>query len=72
VRAAVLIHGRYSRIERELEALARGQMADFRQLASTTRDRLMRSLYASAANSTPSAEMLDRVRDLLIGHGLQK
>ena len=69
MRAAVLIHGRYSRLERELEALVAEQAAEFRHCALTTRDRFMRSLYARMATSRPSADMLDKLRDLLIGRG---
>ena len=54
MRAAVLKHGRYSQIERELEALVREQSDTLRQMAATTRERFMRRIYASAAASAPS------------------
>jgi hypothetical protein len=62
VRAAALKHGRYSVIERELAALAAKDAASMLQRAKTTRDPLMRRVYAGLAVRGHSAADLDTLR----------
>ena len=48
-RAAVLKHGRYSTIAREVEARVAELRESIRALGATTRDRFMRRVYAGAS-----------------------
>lgn len=66
VRAAVLKHGRYSTVEREVAALVREHRDRYAHLATTTRDRLMRQLYAGVAASAFDADKVETCRDLVL------
>jgi hypothetical protein len=69
VRAAVLKHGRYSVIERQVQAIAREIVAMVQQGLLGTRDRFMRQVYLQAARPLTPAE-LERIRDSVLARGL--
>lgn len=66
VRAAVLKHGRFSTVEREVEAQVREDNARWARLAATTRDRFMREVYAGMARGSGGQKFIDGTRDLVL------
>ena len=61
-RAAVLKHGRYSVIEREVQASFQEMSESMRQLAASTRDRFFRELYTQVAEPRTDARRARQVR----------
>jgi len=66
--AAVMKHGRYSRIERELAAALRDAEAQARRLLGGTR--FFRRLYPDAVSTPPDHDAAERYRDYLLSRGL--
>ena len=62
-RASVLKHGRYSAIEREVEAWFQEGTESMRQLAASTRNRFMRELYTRIANQKTTRDVLGTILD---------
>ena len=71
-RAAVLKHGRYSWVEREVLDILRELRMQLQQLAGTTRDRLFRRVFASAAVREPTIKEIESIRDLVISWRFRK
>jgi hypothetical protein len=65
-RAAVLKHGRYSVIARQVTARDQELRESMRQFAATTLDEFMRELYYCAAESRPDAKALDALLKLVM------
>jgi len=63
-RASVLKHGRYSVIEREVQAWFQGMSEEMRQQTASSRDSFFRELYTRVANQEPTPETLNRIRVL--------
>jgi hypothetical protein len=64
--AALVKHGRYSIIERELAADVRELQRSWYASAASERDALMRQIYFQIANREFSAAELDALRDAIL------
>jgi hypothetical protein len=70
LRAAVLKHGRYSAIDREVEARVCEIYESFKQLAMTTRDPFWHQLYAGIANQPSDRKLVAATLKLVIAERL--